>query len=91
VPLYQLITFLFNVFELLLLARILSSFVQVDPNNPIMRFIYNTTEPFLAPARRLVARYAPNLGMDISPIVVLIIATIIRQLLFSVAAAFIVR
>ena len=81
---YQIISLIFNLFFLLILARALSSWVQVDPYNPIMRFIYNTTEPFLAPARRMMAQLAPNLGFDFSPLVVIIIASIIEQLLLRI-------
>jgi YggT family protein len=58
----------------------LISWIQVDPYNPIVQFLFRTTEPFLAPVRRLMAQYFPNLGFDLSPIVVLILAQIVQSL-----------
>jgi YggT family protein len=51
-------------------VRIIFSFVAVSYGNPLMRFLYRTTEPLLGPLRRMV----PPLGMfDLSPIVAFII------------------
>ena len=80
----QVIQFVFNIFELLILARVLSTWIQVDPYNPIMQFIYRTTEPFLAPVRSMMAQTFPRLSFDFSPLVVLILATIVERILFSI-------
>ena len=62
---------IFQLFELLILARVLLSWLNPDPYNPIVQFIHNTTEPFLAPIR---SRIAPMGGLDLSPIIVIVIA-----------------
>lgn len=54
----------------LVIIRALISWVSPDPYNPIVRFLYKTTEPILAPFRRLVPIY--TIGLDISPIFALI-------------------
>ncbi|HPM43432.1 MAG TPA: YggT family protein, partial [Candidatus Omnitrophota bacterium] len=46
------------------------SWVSPDPYNPIVQFLYKTTEPLLAPFRRLMPVY--TIGLDISPIFALI-------------------
>ena len=51
--LVQLISLAFRLFELLILARILLSWVQLDPYNPIVQGIFRLTEPILAPIRRM--------------------------------------
>jgi YggT family protein len=80
--LIQFIGLLFDVFYLLILARIIFSFLRVDPYHPtwgpILRFVYNTTEPVMAPVRRLLP---PMSGLDFSPMIVLILAGIVRQVL----------
>lgn len=48
----------------LILIRALISWVNPDPYNPIVQFLYRTTEPILNPIRRLL----PVMGIDISPI-----------------------
>ena len=72
------INLVFSAFNLLLLARILISWVQLDPYNPVVQFLHNVTEPFLAPVRRRL----PPFGMfDFSPLAVLIIAWVVQQVL----------
>lgn len=57
------------VFYWLLIARCILSFVDPDPRNPIVQFIYNTTEPLLGRVRDKI----PPLGMfDLSALVVLV-------------------
>jgi YggT family protein len=52
----------------ILLGRVLVSWVNADPYNPIVRFLYIATEPLLARVRRLLPVYSG--GFDLSPIVV---------------------
>ena len=53
----------------IVIARALLSWVNPDPRNPIMRFLYNATEPLLYRVRRVL----PFLGgIDFSPLVVIL-------------------
>lgn len=80
VTLVQIISIFFQLFSLLILARILISWFRPDPNNAIFQFIYSATEPVLAPVRRLL----PSTGMfDLSPMVVLIGMIVLERLLIS--------
>lgn len=82
--LVEFIRLVFTVFNVLLLARILLSWFSPDPSSPIVRFLYNVTEPVLAPVRRIL----PPAGMlDLSPIVVLIGATVLEELLIRLVIA----
>ncbi len=76
--LLNVINFAFTIFNLLILARVLISWLQLDPYSPIIQFLHNTTEPFLAPVRR---RLPPVGMMDLSPLVVLIVAWVLQGLL----------
>ena len=49
----------------MILIRALISWVNPDPFNPIVQFLFRTTEPILYPIRRLL----PPMGIDISPII----------------------
>ncbi|HTN71155.1 MAG TPA: YggT family protein [Methylomirabilota bacterium] len=51
----------------ILFGRVVISWVNADPYNPIVRFLYNATEPVLARIRRMAPVYAG--GFDLSPIV----------------------
>lgn len=67
-------------FTLLILARVLMSWVQVDPYHPVAQFIYQATEPILKPVREVLP---PAAGFDFSPIVVLIIAQVVGQIIIN--------
>ncbi len=73
----ELITLGFRLFELLILARILLSWLNPDPYSPIVQFLHNATEPFLAPVRR---RLPPTGMFDLSPMIVILIAVILNQI-----------
>jgi YggT family protein len=81
----QIINLLFNALYLLILARIVISFLRVSPYHPtwgpIMRFIYDVTEPIMAPVRRILP---PMSGLDFSPMIVLILAGVVRQILIQI-------
>jgi len=49
----------------LIIGRCILSFVRHDPYQPIIRFIYDVTEPVMAPFRRLLPTAG---GIDFSPI-----------------------
>ncbi len=67
-------------FEFIVLARVLLSwFPNFDRSNPIVRLIYDVTEPILQPIRNLL----PQTGMiDFSPLIVFLIITVLMQVLF---------
>lgn len=52
----------------LILIRAIISWVNPDPNNPIVQFLYKTTEPILYPIRKFLP-LGFRLGIDISPII----------------------
>ncbi|MEC9487979.1 MAG: YggT family protein [Halanaerobium sp.] len=85
--LYRLIDKLFLIYYWILLARVIISWVrpQVDYNSVwrhILRFIYQVTEPLLAPIRRLLPVSALNI--DFSPLVAMLLLSLIRRLIFSI-------
>jgi YggT family protein len=73
------IVMLGRLYTFVLLARVLISWIQVDPYNPVVQFLYQITEPVLQPIRQMLPA---TMGMDFSPL----IAMILVQLLTSVIA-----
>lgn len=71
----------------LIIIRALISWVNPDPYNPIVQFLYKATEPILAPFRKIFPIY--NIGIDISPIFAIIALAFVRyfviQSLFGLA------
>ena len=84
--LIQFIQLLSGVLYVALLARVLSSWFnigQTSPFYPIIKLIFQVTEPILAPIRRVL----PRLGMlDLSPMVALILLSFIQRMVVRVLA-----
>ena len=63
----------------LIVIRALLSWVSPDPYNPIVQFLYKTTEPMLAPFRRVIPMY--SIGLDLSPILALLLVWFLKLFL----------
>ena len=75
-PVIGLVQLLFDLYVFVLLARVLLSWVQVDPRNPLVSLINQLTEPLLAPIRNLLPQGG---GMDFSPMVAFVVVLITEQ------------
>lgn len=80
------IQFLTNFIDLILLILIVAIFVRallswipnLDARNPFVLFVVQITEPVLAPFRAVI----PRIGMmDISPMVALVVLSIVRSII----------
>ena len=76
---YTVIHTVFRVYYALIILRVLMSWIQVG-NNPITRFIYETTEPVLGLFRRLIPP-RPRFPLDLSPIFAYVALQLIESLL----------
>ena len=63
----------------IVIARAIISWVNPDPYNPIVRFLYNATEPLLYRVRRVVPFFAG--GIDFSPLIVLLVIYFLQAFL----------
>lgn len=80
----ELVDKFFQVYTLLLLARIILSWIQV-PDNPIVSFIYDVTEPFLGLFRRLLPiANIGGMGMDFSPIIAFFVLQMLHTVVLGV-------
>ena len=67
---------LLNILSIAILVRVLLTWFPVDPSNPIIRILYDVTEPILAPFRKVI----PRIGMfDLSPIAAMLVIQFISQ------------
>lgn len=77
----RLVSTAFEVYSWLLFARIIMTWLPVDPYNPLVRFIARVTDPFLNVFRGLL----PPLGMvDLSPILAFFALRLLRTLVVRV-------
>lgn len=60
----------------ILIVRALISWVNPDPYNPIVRFLYQATEPVLGRIRRVLPMMG---GLDLSPLIAILAIMFIRR------------
>jgi YggT family protein len=73
--------YLLSIYTYVIIARALVSWVNPDPYNPIVQFLYKATEPVLAPFRRLMGTYSH--GIDLSPLIVILIIYFLQSFLIK--------
>jgi YggT family protein len=72
----QFLGILLQIFWLAILVRVILSWFPVDPSNPIIRIVWEITEPILAPFRRVI----PRIGMfDLSPLAAFLVISFLQQ------------
>jgi YggT family protein len=70
----------------LVIIAALVSWVSPDPRNPIVRFLYVTTEPLFRPFRRLLPPSRTG-GLDLSPLFVILIIYFVSRLVARLAVS----
>jgi YggT family protein len=63
----------------IIIARAVLSWVNPDPFNPIVRFLYRVTEPVLRPIRYRLPTM--GMGLDLSPMLVILAIYFLQQFL----------
>ncbi len=66
----------------LVLIRALISWVNPDPDNAVVQFLYKTTEPILEPIRRRLPLQF-RFGLDISPVIVILVLIFLQSFLIK--------
>ena len=72
-PLHTLI----NAYSFVVFVRVIISWIQLPPNNPIVYYSRMLTEPALQPIRQLLP---PGGGLDFSPLILLLLLRFIAGL-----------
>jgi YggT family protein len=84
----QLLNLLFNIYLFSIVAVALLSWISPSPRNAVTSMLHSLTAPLLRRARRLIS---PIGGVDLSPLVVLIVIQFTKMLtiqpLFQLAAS----
>ncbi|SHF23824.1 YggT family protein [Desulfofundulus australicus DSM 11792] len=80
----RIINVAFQVYTWLIFIRIILSFIRHNPYHPLIRFIYEITEPVLGFFRRFI----PPVGMlDFSPLVAFFALELLRQIILNLIRA----
>jgi len=67
---------------MLILIRVILSWIPHDPYNQLIQLLYQITEPILKPIRELLP--LQSAGMDFSPILAFFMLGVLKKLLLSV-------
>ncbi len=72
---------LLDLYGWILFIRVMLSWVNPDPYNPIVRFLRTVTDPVLVPLRRII----PPVGgtLDLSPLVALLLVQLLKRLIIQ--------
>lgn len=85
IVLAQSIQMLVQIISLLVLIRILLSWapmagIRIDPYNPIIDFLFRTTDFILEPFRRVIP---PIANMDLSPMIAILVIRLVGDVVVS--------
>lgn len=70
-----------TIYMWIIIIRAVLSWVNPDPYNPIVQFLYRTTEPVMSRVRRFLP--IGNLGIDISPIIIILVIIFLQTFVVS--------
>jgi YggT family protein len=68
-----------TIYMWIIIGRAVISWVNADPYNPIVQFLYRATEPVMAPIRRWIP--IGGMGIDISPIIIIFVIFFLQSFL----------
>ncbi|RUM46732.1 MAG: YggT family protein [Desulfocapsa sp.] len=75
----QLIDFLLTAYMWIIIGRAVISWVNADPYNPIVRFLYEATEPLLSRIRKMMPMSMG--GIDFSPMILIMAIMFLQSFL----------
>lgn len=76
----QLLSILFRLYEVIVIIRVLFSWIRVDEYNPAVRWVNRLTEPLLEPIRRILPTV---MGIDFSPLVLLLALSLLQRFIMG--------
>lgn len=77
--LFQLLNLTIHFYIVIVLARVILSWVNPDPYHPVIRFLYRATDPVLNRINRVVTLQFG--GFDFSPVLLVIALSFLQRLL----------
>jgi YggT family protein len=82
--LISLVRFVAGALNILILARIVVSWLSVNPWNPIVRWLRRIVDPILRPFRRILPTFG---GIDFSPLLAILVIYFVERLIESIIVA----
>lgn len=67
----------FEVYIYIIFARVICSWIRVNPYNKLYQFIFSMTEPALAPIRRIMPK---TMMFDFSPMILMLLVIFLQRI-----------
>ena len=80
--LFQVIDMVFNLLQIIIIVRVVLSWISHNPSNQFIRIIYQVSEPILKPIREILP--ITGMGFDLSPIVAFFLLGLLKKILLAV-------
>ena len=80
--LFKLIDTVFNILQIVIIVRVVLSWISHNPSNQFIRIIYQVSEPILKPIRKILP--ITGMGFDFSPIVAFFLLGLLKKIFLSV-------
>lgn len=77
----KVLSMILTIYTYIIIGAVIISWVNPDPHNPIVRFLRQVTEPVFYQVRRFLPAFMFRLGIDFTPLIVLILIVVLEQLL----------
>lgn len=74
----SLLLLLLDLYSIVVLVAVVLSWIQLSPDNPLVRFTRAVVDPVLEPIRRLLPSFG---GFDLSPMILLLTISMLRRVL----------
>ena len=79
----KIISSLVNIYMWVVIIRVLISWINPDPYNPIVQFLRSVTDPAIEGLRRMLPRFLSSSGLDFTPLVLILLLQIVMTALNS--------
>ena len=78
----NIISSILQIIKVLIIIRVILSWININSYNQYIRIVVIITEPILVPFRNIISSF--NIGFDISPLIAIIALDFIRNFLISI-------
>lgn len=75
---------LIHIYMWIIIIRVLISWINPDPYNPIVQFLRGITDPALDAMRRIMPRFLWSTGLDFTPLLLILFLQVLMLLLKSI-------
>ena len=75
---------LLEIYMYVVIARVVISWINPDPYNPIVQFLRGVTDPALDGLRRFVPRFLWSTGLDFTPLLLIVLIQVLIMFLDNI-------